>query len=100
MAPDLRREGAARRPALDVELEVRIPLQVLRIRVHHRSRPVPHQRETPHHPVAAHADRAGQRVAAQLEGRVSVRILSTEGSLDETREAVEDALAEALDRLV
>jgi dephospho-CoA kinase len=40
------------------------------------------------------------RLAAQLEGRVPVRILSTEGSLDELREAVEDALAEALDALV
>ena len=39
-----------------------------------------------------------ERLAAQLEGRARVRILSTEGSLDETRELAEDFLAEALDR--
>jgi len=50
--------------------------------------------------LATQGDDLAARLAAQLEGRVSVRILSTEGSLDETREAVEDALAEALDRLV
>ena len=39
-----------------------------------------------------------QRLADQLEGRARVRILSTEGSLDETRELVRSFLAEALDR--
>jgi dephospho-CoA kinase len=40
----------------------------------------------------------GARLAGQLEGRTAVRILSTAGSLDETRDLVEDYLAEALDR--
>ena len=38
------------------------------------------------------------RLAAQLEGRARVRRLSTDGSLDDTREIVEELLAEALDR--
>jgi dephospho-CoA kinase len=38
------------------------------------------------------------RLAAQLDGRVAVRRLSTEGALEATREAVEEALAEVLDR--
>jgi len=39
-----------------------------------------------------------QRLQTQLEGRVATRILSTDGTLDATRELVEDYLAEALDR--
>ena len=41
-----------------------------------------------------------QRLATSLDGHVPTRILSTDGSLDETRERVEDYLAEALDRAV
>jgi dephospho-CoA kinase len=50
--------------------------------------------------LAAQGDDLAKRLAAQLEGRVRVRVLITDGSLDETRERVEDALAEALDRPV
>lgn len=45
------------------------------------------------------ADLAG-RLAAQLGDRRGVRHLSTEGTLDETRATVEDALADALERFL
>lgn len=41
-----------------------------------------------------------RRLADQLDGRVRVRVLPTDGSIDETRELVEDYLADALDRPV
>lgn len=50
--------------------------------------------------IAAQGEGLNDRLAAQLDGRVPVRRLSTEGSLDETRERVEDALADALAPLV
>jgi dephospho-CoA kinase len=48
--------------------------------------------------LATQGEGLAARVAAQLDGRVPVRTISTEGSLDETRERVEEALADALDR--
>ena len=50
--------------------------------------------------LAAQGDGLADRLAAQLEGRVGVRRFSTEGRLDETRELIEDGLAEALAPLV
>ena len=50
--------------------------------------------------LSAQGDGLADRLAVQLEGRVTVRRLSTEGSLDETREAVENMLADALAPLV
>lgn len=48
--------------------------------------------------LATQGDALARRLADQLEGRTRVRMLSTERSLDETRELAEDFLAEALDR--
>jgi len=50
--------------------------------------------------IAAQGEGLTERLAGQLEGRVSVRRLSTESSLEATRAAVEDALAEALEPFV
>lgn len=50
--------------------------------------------------IAAQGEGLSDRLAAALEGRVHVRRLSTEGSLERTRELVEDALADALAPLV
>lgn len=47
--------------------------------------------------LATQGDNLATRLAAQLEGRAPVRIVATNGSLDDTRELVEDALAEVLD---
>jgi dephospho-CoA kinase len=48
--------------------------------------------------LATQGSALAQRLADRLEGRARVHILSTEGSLEETREVAEDLLAEALDR--
>lgn len=48
--------------------------------------------------LAAQGEGMADRLAAALAGRVPVRRLSTDGSLDATREAVEEALADVLDR--
>jgi len=50
--------------------------------------------------IAAQGEGLAERLAGQLEGRVGVRRLSTEGTLDETRELTEDSLADALAPLV
>jgi dephospho-CoA kinase len=46
--------------------------------------------------IAAQGEGLTDRLAALLEGRVAVRRLSTEGTPDETRELIEDSLADAL----
>jgi dephospho-CoA kinase len=46
------------------------------------------------------AARLAEQLGEQPGGGPAIRLISTEGSLDTTREAVEDALAEALDRPV
>jgi dephospho-CoA kinase len=46
--------------------------------------------------IAAQGEGLTERLAAQLDRRMTVRRISTEGSLDDTRERVEDALTEAL----
>jgi dephospho-CoA kinase len=48
--------------------------------------------------LATQGDDLPQRLADQLAGRVTVRTLGTNGTLDDTRELVEDMLADALDR--
>ena len=48
--------------------------------------------------LSTQGDDLAARLAAQLDGRVAVQRLSTEGTLDETRELVEELLAVALDR--
>ena len=48
--------------------------------------------------LSTQGDDLAARLAAQLADRVPVQRLSTEGSLDETRELVEELLAGALDR--
>jgi dephospho-CoA kinase len=48
--------------------------------------------------LATQGDDLAHRLAAQLEGQVPVRMVSTNGSLGATQELVEDLLAEALDR--
>ena len=48
--------------------------------------------------LSTQGDDLAARLAAQLDGRVPLQRLSTEGSLDETRDLVEELLAEALDR--
>jgi len=48
--------------------------------------------------LSTQGDNLAARLAAQLDGRVPVRPVSTDASLDATRELVEDLLAEALDR--
>ena len=48
--------------------------------------------------LATQGDDLAARLAAQLDGRVPVRRLSTEGTPAETRDLVENALADALDR--
>lgn len=50
--------------------------------------------------IAAQGEGLTERLANQLEGRVPARRISTEGTLDDTRERVEDALADALAPLV
>ncbi len=50
--------------------------------------------------LATQGDDLARRLGEDLEGRVRVRVLSTDGSIGETREMVEDYLAEALDRPV
>jgi dephospho-CoA kinase len=49
--------------------------------------------------LAAQGDDLTNRLAAALDGRVPYRILLTEASVEETRERVEDALAEVLSRV-
>jgi dephospho-CoA kinase len=48
--------------------------------------------------LAAQGQGLADRLARAIEGRVPVRQITTDGSLDSTREAVEEALAEVLDR--
>jgi dephospho-CoA kinase len=48
--------------------------------------------------LATQGDGFAQRLAAQLDGRVPTRILSTNGSTDDVRDVVEEYLAELLDR--
>ncbi len=48
--------------------------------------------------ISTQGDDLVERLGALLEGRAPVRLVSTEGTLDETRERVEDLLAESLDR--
>ena len=48
--------------------------------------------------LSTQGDDLAARLAAQLDGRVPVQRLSTDGSLDETRDLVEELLADALDR--
>jgi len=50
--------------------------------------------------IAAQGEGLAERLAGQLEGRAGVRRLSTEGTLDETRELTENSLADALAPLV
>jgi dephospho-CoA kinase len=50
--------------------------------------------------LAAQGEGLADRLAAQVRGRARVRRLSTDGSLEDTRERVEDALADALEPLV
>lgn len=48
--------------------------------------------------LAAQGGDLGTRLAALLGGRVALRRIATDGSLDDVRETVEEALAELLDR--
>jgi dephospho-CoA kinase len=48
--------------------------------------------------MATQGEDLAERLAQSLAGHVAVRTLSTNGSLDETRDLVENFLAEALDR--
>jgi dephospho-CoA kinase len=48
--------------------------------------------------LATQGEGLAQRLASQLDGRVTARVLATEDSLDDVRERVEDYLAELLDR--
>jgi hypothetical protein len=48
--------------------------------------------------LSTQGDGLAARLAAQLDGRVPAQRLSTEGTLDETRDLVEELLAVALDR--
>lgn len=48
--------------------------------------------------LAAQGEGLTERLAADLADRVPVRRIATDGKLDATREAVEEALADALDR--
>jgi dephospho-CoA kinase len=48
----------------------------------------------------AQGEHLGDRLAAALEGRVPVRRISTDGPREQTRDVVEEALAEVLDRQI
>ena len=48
--------------------------------------------------LATQGDDLARRLSDALRGRVQTRVVSTEGTLEETRNRVEDYLAEALDR--
>lgn len=50
--------------------------------------------------ISAQGEGLTDRLAAMLDGQATVRRISTDGSLDDTRELVEDALADALAPLV